>query len=108
MRPFAPGIVSLPPLAALRAWSASHLNHYYPALLAYLVAVAFTGAGIICALDGVPYLSALYQTVSAVTVTGLVALDMSTLSAGSQVVVFLSILTGGSVLGSVPWSACLS
>ena len=99
---------ALPPLAALRAWAASHLNHYYPALLAYLLAVAFIGAGIICALDGVPYLAALYQTSSAVSATGLVALDMSTLSAGSQVVVFLTILTGGSVLGSVPWSACRS
>jgi Trk-type K+ transport system membrane component len=87
-------------LTALRETLAGRLYHYYPAKLSYLLLVSFVGAGLLCALDGVPYLAALYQSVSAITGAGLVSIDISTLSTGSQVVLFIAIVGGSPVLGS--------
>jgi hypothetical protein len=43
------------------------LNRYYYIKLAYLLLVAFSAAGLLCRFDGVPFLAALYQAVSAVS-----------------------------------------
>ena len=82
-----------------------HLSHYYYATLLYLLVVALLGGATIYSLElnrgaGVSYLSCFYTVASAVTVTGLVALDTSTLSNGSNVVIFVCILLGGTVVGS--------
>ncbi len=89
-----------PTLKALRETLAGRLYHYYPAKLSYLLLVSFTFAGLLCALDGVPYLAALFQCISAATGVGLVSIDISTLSTGSQVVLLVAIVGAGPVLGS--------
>lgn len=84
----------------LQHW-AVQLQKFYYVKLAYLLLVSLVGAALLCRLEGAPFLAAWFQAVSAVTSTGQVALDMSTLSRGSQVVMLFIITAGGGVLGSV-------
>lgn len=84
-------------MAGARAWW--RRRAYFHQHVAYIAALFILGGGVLCAVErahgnDVTYLSALFQAGSAASQTGLISLDMSLVSVGGQVVVFLLILLG--------------
>lgn len=78
---------------------------YLHATLLYLLTVSFLGALAIYGIEAqrgapVEFFPTWFNAVSAVTVTGLVAQDLSLVSQGSRVVMFFLILLGGAVFCS--------
>ena len=64
--------------------------------------LSFIGAIIIFSIDGIPFLDALFISVSAVTCTGLSTVSMGDLSTGSFLVLFFEMLFSGVTVLLIP------
>jgi Trk-type K+ transport system membrane component len=99
-----PGFLFTTTLRAAAAVREALTHYYFTALLALVVTSVLGGAAIFSyeAARGrhVTYLASFYTAVSAVTETGFLAIDPSTLSGGSASVIFVLMLFGGSALGA--------
>ena len=71
---------------------------YYHFHMGYLILTCFIGSIILCKIDDLPYIDGLFQSISAVTCTGLATVPMSSLSSGSFITLFFLIMFGGSLL----------
>eukprot|EP01116_Phalansterium_solitarium_P017986 TRINITY_DN4591_c0_g1_i1.p1 TRINITY_DN4591_c0_g1~~TRINITY_DN4591_c0_g1_i1.p1 ORF type:complete len:790 (+),score=192.60 TRINITY_DN4591_c0_g1_i1:134-2503(+) len=76
--------------------------NYYPLHLLYFAVCCLIGGAIIFGIEGnVTYIDALFMSTSAMCITGLATLDVSTFRLGSQIVLFFLMFFGGQVLMSI-------